>query len=74
MTPANTAVYSKYRADFSTTTGMMWAEPAVAAAVMMDLQFETTRDTRRQEDFQVAKMLAGHGTLRAEAALEFKTS
>jgi hypothetical protein len=40
----------------------------------MDIGFETMRDTRRLEDFTVAKMLCGHGTLRAECALEFKTS
>lgn len=67
-------VYEKYRADYSTTTGIMWIPEAVATVKVMDIGFETERDTRRLEDFMVAKMLVGHGTLRPECALEFKTS
>jgi hypothetical protein len=67
-------VYGKYRANYSTTTGIFWSEKAVGAAIMMDVQFEATRDVRRQEDFQVAKMLAGYGHLRPEVAGEFKTA
>lgn len=71
---ANTSVYAKYRANYSTTTGVLWTPMAVATAKVMDIGFETTRDTRRLEDFMVAKMLVGHGTLRPECAVEFKTA
>lgn len=71
---SDTSVYPKYRANYSTTTGIMWNPMAVATLKLMDIGFEVTRDTRRLEDFMVAKMLVGHGTLRPEAAVEFKTS
>ncbi len=71
---SDTDVYEKYRADYSTTTGIMWLPMAVATVKVMDIGFENERDTRRLEDFMVAKMLVGHGTLRPECALEFKTS
>lgn len=69
---ADTSVYAKYRADFSNTVGLLWAPMAVAAVKLMDVSMETTRDTRRLEDFMVAKALAGFGTLRPECALELR--
>ncbi|MDR5812011.1 phage capsid protein [Caballeronia sp. LZ033] len=71
---ANTAVYSKYRADFSKTTGLMWATDAVAVLTLMGISTETFRDVRRQEDFIVSKQAVGHGTLRPELAVEFATA
>ena len=71
---SDTTVYSKYRANYSTTTGILWTPMAIATVKLMDIGFETTRDTRRLEDFTVAKMFVGHGTLRPECAIEFKTS
>ena len=71
---ADATVYSKYRADFSTTTAMLWTPMAVASARVMEIGFETARDVRRLEDFMLAKMFVGNGTLRPECAVEFKTS
>lgn len=71
---ADTAVYTKYRANYSTTTGVLWTPMAVANVKMRDITLENLRDVRRQEHFMVASMLAGHGTLRPECAVEFKTS
>lgn len=68
---ANNAVYAKYRADYSNTKAVLWTPDAMATVKMMDISFETERDVRRQEDFMVAKMLAGHGTMRPECAVEF---
>ncbi len=47
---------------------------AVANVKMRDITLEQERTVRRQENFMVASMLAGHGTLRPECAVEFKTS
>lgn len=69
---ADTSVYSKYRGNYAKTTGIMWKPMAVATVKLMDVSLETTRDTRRLEDFMVAKMLSGNGTLRPECAIEFK--
>lgn len=71
---ADVSVYSKYRADYSTTTGVLWNPMAVGTVKLIGLGMETERDVRRQEDFMVAKMAAGSGTLRPECAVEFKTS
>jgi hypothetical protein len=71
---ANTAIPAKYRQDFSTSTAVMWTSMAAATVKMMDIQFETERDTRRLEDFMVAKMLVGSDPLRPECAVEFKTA
>lgn len=71
---ADTSVYSKYRANYLTTTGLLWTAEAVATVKLMDVTMETFRDTRRLEDFVVAKMMVGHGTLRPECAVEFKTA
>lgn len=68
---SNTKVFSKYRADFSRTQGIMWQPDAVAVLTLMGIATETTRDVRRQEDFIVSKQAVGHGTLRAECAVEF---
>ena len=71
---ADSSVYSKYRANYATTTGILWTPYAVGTCKLMDLAMETERDVRRQEDFMVAKMAVGHGVLRPECAVEFKTS
>lgn len=71
---SDTSVYSKYRADYSGTKAVLWTPSAVGLVKLMSVQFETTRDTRRLEDFTVAKLFCGLGTLRAECAYEFKAA
>ena len=71
---SDTSVYPKYRANYSTTTGVLWVPQAVATVKLAELAMETQRDVRRQEDFMVAKMAAGTDKLRPEACVEFKTS
>lgn len=71
---ADTSVYSKYRANYSTTLGVLWNPMAVASVKMRDVTFETTRDVRRLSTFMAAHMLSGQGTLRPECAVEFKSS
>jgi hypothetical protein len=69
---ANSDVKSKYRADFSTTLAVGWHRDAVGTVKLIGMGLEQTRDTRRQEDFIVAKMAVGHGPLRNEGAWEFR--
>jgi hypothetical protein len=71
---ADASVYTKYRANYATTTGVLWRPQAVATVKLLDVAMETERDVRRQEDFMVAKMACGTGALRPECATEFKTS
>jgi hypothetical protein len=68
---SDTTVYSKYRADYSKTLGVLWTPMATATVKMKDISLEQERDTRRLENFMVANMLVGHGTLRPECAVEF---
>lgn len=70
----NQGVWSKYRADYSKTSAVMWAPDAVGVLTLKGIAVETFRDVRRQEDFIVAKQATGHGTLRAELAVEFATA
>ena len=69
---STTSVFSKYRADYSNTAGVMWCPQSIATVKMMDISMETERDVRRLEDFMVSKMFVGHGVLRPELAIEFK--
>jgi hypothetical protein len=71
---ADVNVYPKYRADFSKTLAVMWCPMAAAAVNLRDVTLETTRDVRRQENFMVASMLSGFGTLRPECAYEFASA
>ena len=66
------SVFSKYRANYSTTVGVMWCPQAIATCKLMDISLETERDVRRLEDFLVSKLFVGHGVLRPEMAVEFK--
>jgi hypothetical protein len=69
---ANSDVKAKYRADFSTTLGVGWHPDAVGTVKLIGMGLEQSRDTRRQEDFIVAKMAVGHGPVRNEGAYEFR--
>jgi hypothetical protein len=71
---AVTTVYPKYRANFATTTGVMWMPDAVGALQLGNVEMESARDHRRKSDFVSATMVVGHGTLRCEGAVEFKTA
>lgn len=71
---ATASVFSKYRGDYSNTVGVMWCPQSVATVKLLDISMETERDVRRLEDFMVSKMFVGHGTMRPEMAVEFKTA
>ena len=71
---AVTSVWSKYRANYATTSAVMWTPDAVGVLQLKGVSIETTRDVRRQENFMVATVATGHGTLRPECAVEFKTA
>ncbi|MCP4899901.1 MAG: hypothetical protein GY906_23280 [bacterium] len=68
---ADNSVPSKYRADYSATLGLGWHPDAVGTVKLINMSMETMRDVRRQEDFMVAKIAVGHGSLRNEGATEY---
>jgi hypothetical protein len=67
---ANTAVHSKYRADFSTTVGLISHKMAAGTVKLMDLAMDAQYEPRRQGTFMVAKYAVGHDWLRPECAVE----
>ena len=69
---ANSDVKEKYRADFSTSLAVGWHRDAVGTVKLIGMGIETDRDTRRQEDFIVAKVAVGTGPVRNEGAWEFR--
>ena len=71
---SDTSVFAKYRANYSTTQALMWHPMAVATVKLRDITLETERTVRRLENFMVAHMLVGHGTLRQECAVEFASA
>ena len=70
---ADATVYSDYQAAYDTTTGIMWTSDAIGTVELIGVGLETERDVRRQSDFMVARQAVGHGTLRPECAVEFRT-
>ena len=68
---ANSDVKAKYRADFTPTLGVGWHPDGVGTVKLVGMGLEQTRDTRRQEDFIVAKVAVGHGPVRNEGTWEF---
>ena len=65
---------SAYQGDFSTTVGVAWHKSALGTVKLMDLSSEMEYDIRRQGTLIVSKYAVGHGILRPESAVEFKTS
>jgi hypothetical protein len=68
---SDTSVFSKYRGDYSGVLGVGWHGDAVGTTKLIGMGVEMTRDTRRNEDFVVARMAAGHGPLRNVGATSF---
>jgi len=60
--------------DASTTKGLVFTTDAVGMVKLEDIQVENAYDIRRQGTLFVAKYVVGHGILRPECAVEFKTA
>lgn len=71
---SNTAIPSKYRADFSTITALVMHPEAVRTAKLMGVKTEMDYKTEHQATHLVSKMLLGSGTGRPEAAVSVKTA
>ena len=71
---ANSNIPVGYRANYSTTVAVGWNPGAVGTVSLMDIQSENFWDVRRQATLLLAKYACGHGILRPECAIEFKSS
>lgn len=65
---------TRYRGDFSTTTGIVFCKPAVGTVKLMDLSMQSEYRIDRQGTLMVARYAMGHGVLRPEAAIELSTA
>ena len=71
---ANSNIPTAYRANYSTTVAVGWHPQAVGTVSLMDIQSENFWDARRQSTLLLAKYACGHGILRPECAIEFKSA
>jgi hypothetical protein len=65
---------TRYRGNFSTTTGIVFCKPAVGTVKLMDLSMQSEYRIDRQGTLMVARYAMGHGVLRPEAAIELSTA
>ena len=70
---ANTAVKTKYRANFLKTVGLMFSKEAVGALELMALSIRTDYIPTRLSDLCVGKMCVGFGILNHSAAMVLKS-
>lgn len=70
---ANTAVSTKYRANFTKTVGLMFSKEAVGALELMSLSFRSDYVPTRLSTLLVGKMLVGFGILNHQAAMVLKS-
>lgn len=71
---ANADIPAAYRANYSTTVGAVWHKDATGVVKLLDLGMESEYDIRRQGTLMLAKYAVGHGVLRGDCAVEFKTA
>lgn len=71
---SNTNIPTGYRANYATTVAIGWHPQAVGTVSLMDIRSESLWDIRRQSTLLLAKYAVGHGILRPECAVEFKSS
>jgi hypothetical protein len=67
---SNTDLMAKYRADFSSTIGIVANRYAAGTVQLMDVSLDSQWEIRRQGTFMVAKMAVGHDRLRDDCAFE----
>lgn len=70
---ADTTVSPSARASFVNTYGLVMHKMAVGTVKLLDLGLESDYMVNRQGTLMVAKYAVGHGILRPECAVEFKT-
>jgi len=74
ITNISSAQVTTHDGNFSTTTALVMHKSSVATVKLLNLAVETEYDIRLQGWWIVAKYAMGHGFIRPEACVEFKTS
>lgn len=70
----NSNIPSKYRANFSTTVGMVWTAMAAASAEVQGLSTQVVEQPHKQGTLMLARLMTGTSPLRAKCAVELKTA
>ena len=70
----NNSSASYHAINASTTKAVAWTEDAVGTVKLMDMSLQSEWDIRRQGTLMVARYAMGHGVLRPECAIEFRTA
>lgn len=71
---ADLTIPSYYRADYSTTVGMVWTPYAAASVVVQDLGFQMVDQPEKQGVLMIGRRMTGTRALRSKCAIELKTS
>lgn len=71
---ADATIHTKYRANYTTTRGIVWHPKAVGTVQLQGLRMRKGDDIRRDGYLHTAKYAVGHGTLRPDCAYELKTA
>lgn len=71
---ANSAIPTAYRANFSTTKGIVWTPEAVGTVRLMGLKTEQEYQMRERGTYLVSSYAVGHGPLRPQCAIELKSA
>ncbi len=74
ITNISSSQVTTHDGDFSTTKALVMHKSSVATVKLLNLAVETEYDIRLQGWWIVAKYAMGHGFIRPEACVEFKTS
>jgi hypothetical protein len=71
---ANSAIPSKYRADFTNTIGAVWTPMAAATAEVQGLSSQVVDQPQKQGTLLISRMMVGTDPLRSKCAVELKTA
>lgn len=71
---ANAAIPTKYRANYSTTIGMVWTPMAAASAEVQSLSSQVVPQPQKQGTLLIARHMVGTDPLRSKCAVELKTA
>ena len=71
---ANSAIPTKYRANFSTTVGTLWTPYAAATAEVQGLSSQIVDQPDKQGTLMLARLMVGTDPLRSKCAVELKTA
>lgn len=71
---ANAALPTKYKANFTTTQGIVWTPMAAATAEVQGLSSQIVDQPEKQGTLMLARLMAGTDPLRTKCAVELKSA